>query len=141
MLPINISLESASSGLRFETVSDKTLKNMTQLNKYTFFENAIRLLQILNELDHLSDYIFLASPTFMNTFHKTENKILDNIADLAHMNSSSFSRYFKQVHYKTFTRYVNEVRNGFACKQLLKHRKSITATCYESGFNNLSNFN
>ncbi|MFV0412903.1 MAG: helix-turn-helix domain-containing protein, partial [Oscillospiraceae bacterium] len=57
------------------------------------------------------------------------------------LNPSSFSRYFKRIHRKTFTRYLNEVRVGYACKLLLEDASRITTVCCESGFSNVSNFN
>jgi AraC-like DNA-binding protein len=36
---------------------------------------------------------------------------------------------------------LNEVRIGYACKQLIDSQKTIEAICYESGFNTLANFN
>lgn len=59
---------------------------------------------------------------------------------MAHMNASSFSRYFTKIHKKTFVKFLNEIRIGYACKLLIKN-KHIATACYESGFNNISNFN
>ena len=106
-----------------------------------------------------SNYKLLASNGFINSFNKdrkqkfryhlcsiffkiSPNQIsLNNVADVACMNPSSFSRYFKRIHRKTFTEYVNELRIGFACKMLIEGKYSITDIGYESGFNNVSNFN
>ena len=38
----------------------------------------------------------------------------------------------------TFSRYLTEIRIGYACKLLMENKANISAICYESGFNNLS---
>lgn len=75
----------------------------------------------------------------MNNFK--ENIRLDKAAALAHMNTSSFSRYFSQIHKKTFTQFLNEMRIGYACKLLIENKYNVSQVCFQSGFNNLSNFN
>lgn len=66
---------------------------------------------------------------------------LAEVAALANMAENSFSRYFSQRTRKSFTSYVNEVRLSHASKLLIETNKNITDICFESGFNNLSNFN
>ena len=71
---------------------------------------------------------------------QTEIK-LESIASLANMKPQSFCRYFKSRNKKTFSRFLLEVRIGHACKLLTETDRSISEVCYESGFNNFSNFN
>ena len=66
---------------------------------------------------------------------------LEEIAEIAGMNPSAFSRYFKQKTSKTLTRYINELRVNYACELLIEERLSISQIAYECGFNNISNFN
>jgi AraC-like DNA-binding protein len=42
---------------------------------------------------------------------------------------------------RSFVEVVNEARIKFACNLLKKTEKTVLEICYESGFNNLSNFN
>ena len=77
----------------------------------------------------------------MYTFTDKNEVNLSEVAQLVGMNPSAFSRFFKRTHRKTFSRYLNEVRIGYACKLLLENENNITGTAYESGFNNISNFN
>ncbi len=67
---------------------------------------------------------------------------LEDVANEVNMNKSSFCRYFRTTTQKGFSHYLNEIRIGYACKllQVSKQRK-IAEVCFESGFNNLSNFN
>ena|SRR5690554_399213 len=66
---------------------------------------------------------------------------LDEIAGVAGMNQSAFCRFFSEKTGKTCTEYINSLRINYACKLLLEGRLTITEVCYESGFNNISNFN
>ncbi len=66
---------------------------------------------------------------------------LEQIAGVAHISPNSFCRYFKSRIKKTFSQFLMEVRIGHACKLLAETRKTIAEVCYESGFNNFSNFN
>jgi AraC-like DNA-binding protein len=66
---------------------------------------------------------------------------LDEIAEVAHMSSTAFCRYFKHHTRKTYSLFLNEIRIGQACKMLVDDQLSVGEICYKSGFNNISNFN
>src|SRR5690606_40598669 len=66
---------------------------------------------------------------------------LEEVAAIASMAPSSFSRYFKTHANKTFSEFVSEIRIGHACKLLIEKEINIAEACYESGFQTLSNFN
>ena len=71
----------------------------------------------------------------------TEKIQIENVAKIANMSYSGFSRYFKNRTKKTFSHFVNEIRIGHACKCLMENDVSISTVCFESGFNNLTHFN
>ncbi|ULT29049.1 helix-turn-helix domain-containing protein [Sphingobacterium sp. E70] len=48
---------------------------------------------------------------------------------------------FKRHTQKPFSRFVNEMRIGHACKLLMDRTLSISEICYECGYQNLTNFN
>ena len=73
--------------------------------------------------------------------HLGESLRLDEVAAHMNMSPSAFSRYFKRVMGKTFSRFVNELRVSQACRALLETGRPIAEIAFESGFNNLSNFN
>jgi len=151
--------ERAKRGIKFNGVNkNKIIKHIQSLDTLPDFNKVLSLLNILQELAVESDYELLASASFLDDFKKPENRKLEpiynyimnnfrenislnDVAALAYMNPSSFSRYFKRVQHKTLKRYINELRVGFACKLLLEKKYSMTDICFESGFNNLSNFN
>ncbi|WP_142784097.1 AraC family transcriptional regulator [Changchengzhania lutea] len=65
---------------------------------------------------------------------------LDEIANIANMNKSSFCRYFKVHTNKTFSEFLNELRVDYASKLLIEGSLSISSIGYEVGYNNLPYF-
>ncbi|UJH68774.1 AraC family transcriptional regulator [Allomuricauda sp. SCSIO 65647] len=151
-------IKRADRGLKFNKV-DEDLKNMIRkLLKKDSFSRAIALLEILHRLASHKNHESLSSLGYINSFvaeendrlHKIHEYVFNNfkkvinaneVAQEIGMNASAFSRFFKKNHRKTFTKYLNEIRVGYACKLLLESQSKITAIAYESGFNNISNFN
>ena len=66
---------------------------------------------------------------------------MEEAAAVLNMAPSSFCRYFKKKTDLTFMEYVKSVRVGIAAKLLAETDKQITQICFESGYNNLANFN
>lgn len=62
------------------------------------------------------------------------------IAEKLHMSNASFSRFFKHHTRKTFSDYITEIRISHACKILMLDHQNISQICFDSGFENLSNF-
>jgi AraC-like DNA-binding protein len=115
----------------------------------------MKVLNILHQLAKHKEISLLSSEGYFNLglgdeSDKTHEFIFTNfnqpiqlsdVAAIAQMNPSAFSRYFKRVHRKTFSRYLIEIRIGYACKLLIENKYNISSICYKSGFNNISNFN
>ena len=57
------------------------------------------------------------------------------------MSDAAFSRFFKKNTGHGFVRYVNRMRVNRACVLLTQEDRPVTEVCYDTGFNNLSNFN
>jgi len=72
--------------------------------------------------------------------HFTRRIDLEEIAAVACMSPNSFCRFFKSKTKKTFSRFLMELRVGHACKLLMESRLNNKRICFESGFNNFSNF-
>lgn len=66
---------------------------------------------------------------------------LQDIAEKAGMNKAAFCRFFKKKTGKTCFEYITELRINYACKLLKEAKLPVTQICYETGFNNISNFN
>lgn len=148
----------ARFGVKFEDIPPAFIEEIQKMLELDGFEKTMAFLHILNKLSKHKKHKLLASQGFINSFKITENKKLDKIhayifnnfnktitleevAAVAHMNTSAFSRFFKRVNRKTFSRYVSEIRIGYACKLLLEDKYNIAEVCYECGFHNISNFN
>lgn len=150
-------IEQSNLGIKFYEVDSGLIDEILLLNSIDPFNRITKLLTILDGLSKLK-FEKLVSSGFVKTFNKTENKTLDtayefifknfnqpitskDVAKIVKMNSSAFSRFFKRMHRKTFTGYLNELRIGYACKLLIEQRQNITSICYDCGYNNISNFN
>ena len=66
---------------------------------------------------------------------------LNTLADIAGMSPSAFSRFFKLHTGRNLSEYIIEQRLGYASRMLVDSTKSVAEICFQSGFNNLSNFN
>ncbi len=76
------------------------------------------------------------------TFKESRRRIyLEEVARLAHLSVEAFCRYFKLHTRKTYVNFLNEVRISHACRLLIQRNLSVEQICYETGFNNVSNFN
>ncbi|MDA0193503.1 MAG: AraC family transcriptional regulator [Bacteroidetes bacterium] len=127
--------------------------NSDEYDKIVKFLNILKLITDTPDKKKLSSLSFIDSHANLSgsrldtvyeyVFNNFKDEIsLDQIASLANMNSTSFSRYFKQTTNKTFTTFLNEVRIGFACRLIVEHGEmDIAEIGFESGYNNLSNFN
>ncbi|GAB3416574.1 AraC family transcriptional regulator [Niabella aquatica] len=73
--------------------------------------------------------------------HFREPIRLEQLAGIAHMAPNAFCRFFKLRTGKPLFDYVIDIRIGYASRLLVNTKMAITEICYESGFNNLSNFN
>lgn len=148
----------AKRGLKFLDVDKILIQEILKMVDLKGFNKTMSFLKILDKLANHKMTKVLASTGYVHSFiaskSDTQDKVqsyifnnfnkeinLSDAAKIAHMNSSAFSRYFKRVNKKTFSRYVTEIRVGYACKMLIEKKFNITEVCYESGFNNISNFN
>ncbi|HEX6891031.1 MAG TPA: AraC family transcriptional regulator, partial [Chryseolinea sp.] len=122
------------------------------------FDRVLMLLSLLNIMANSSEYKLLASEGYSNSMKETEtdrmNRVhayvmknfrekisLDDVAAIANMSPTSFSRYFKVHANKTFSDFLTEIRIGYSCKLLTGQKMTVSQVCYDSGFNTLSNFN
>lgn len=159
MKAISKMLDIASFGISFpKSTNKKIAEKIEKLGSLSGHFQVISLIDILACLCNGSKYKVLSSAGYLNTikdihvarmepvYHYVMKNFkkdipLDTVAELANMNPSSFSRYFSNYHKKTFTKFLNQIRIGYACKLLIENNQNIGSICYESGFNNISNFN
>lgn len=131
---------------------------MMEMQTMSGHQRIIALLQILEILSLTEEYKLLVRPGFIQDHTMTNNDQLTKVhgfimanfqrdislaevAKVANMSVPSFCRFFKSSTRKTFSTFLNDIRIGYACKLIVEDRYNISQICYESGFNNLSNFN
>jgi AraC-like DNA-binding protein len=151
-------MERAKYGVRFRKVSNQLSQSIKDMLELDGFSKTMSFLKILDVLSKHKNYELLVSHGYVVESHIVKDKrlskvyahifnnfnrkiTLEEVAEIAHMHTSAFSRLFKQVNHKTFSKYLSELRIGYACKLLLEGKNNIAAICYESGFQNISNFN
>ena len=159
MFDIKSFLKNSERGLDLTgTLGVEMVSDLKELLGLTGFEGISKLLNILHKLSVTNDYQYISSSNYTNTHkisetermrivheyvlkHFKENINLSTVASLSNMTEAAFCRYFKSRTNKTFSDFVKEIRIGNACKILQDENKSISQTCYESGYNTVSNFN
>jgi len=131
---------------------------MMELLRAKDFDSVLGLLNILNVLAHTSEYQLLSTAGYTNSLKETDTERMNNVhayvmenfrekitlgqvAGIANMSPTSFSRYFKTHSNKTFSDFLTEIRIGYSCKLLIEKKTNISQACYDSGFHTLSNFN
>ena len=151
-------LDKAQNGISFPMSSIlKVYNRIDNLSNFTGFEQFLSVLSILQTLS-VHDYKTLSSNSFAHAEYDTESRrvskvkeyiaanyakdiTLTELAGIAGMSPSSFSRFFKMRTGKTLSNYVIDIRLGHAARELVDTTKNISEICYSCGFNNLSNFN
>ncbi len=159
-LPMQKMLNEARKGLCFPVsaimrVYDK-LDSLSSIKEG--FYAVMQFLTILYELSKCSGARSLASSSFAKIaveddsrrILKVKNFISKNfmdeirlaqLADIAGMSPSAFSRFFKLHTGRNLTDYIIDMRLGAASRMLVDTSRSISEICFCCGFNNLSNFN
>ncbi|MDP2560044.1 AraC family transcriptional regulator [Psychrobium sp. 1_MG-2023] len=106
-------------------------KHSQPLSKSTYnFTSKIDASMI--KIDRVIDYIH---------HHYTDKITADEMAQLAHMSTNHFHRFFKKRTERTLTEFINQLRIGKACKLLINSATPIAVISDTCGFNNTSNFN
>ena len=132
-------------------------KIMAILREKDRFKKMIALLNLLNDLSAVKDYLLLdkqntslrLSATGQERLNAVMAYIVDNFqvnislagaAAAANMSPQAFCKYFKKITRKTFIEAVTDYRLDFAVRQLVHSSKPIAQIGFDSGFNDLSNF-
>lgn len=151
--------DNAAKGVLF---TGDTLQQAKMIIQQMLFESGLArvslMIRLLDILARSSSSRILSSPYF-NTIEtssesKKINKVFDyifthfkeeitlqEVADLLPMSTAAFCRLFKRKTNRTLTDFLKELRIGHAAKLLLEGEHNVTEACYQSGYNNISNFN
>lgn len=154
---VKVIIEKAKKGLFIEAIKNKHLPLL--IEKLCHSNSLLRITTLLECIQAFADHQTkkLSSEGFINAFSLLENdrinaiynyslsnfnrKIpLEEIAAFVNLEPNSFCRFFKSRTGKTYTRFLQEIRVGQACKFLIENKQSLKQICFASGFNNFSCF-
>lgn len=160
LAPIRKLFDESAGGVVFdaEAISKVANRLYALVSIDSGFAGVLELMGILNQLaidgryHRLSSNSFVSfSPTcdsrrvqkvqdYINANYKDEIRLGD-LAELAGMTPTAFSRFFKLRTGRSVSDYVIDVRLGHASQMLVSTTLSVAEICYACGFNNVSNFN
>jgi AraC-like DNA-binding protein len=156
--PIGQLFERASLGLSFAgRTKARVVEKLKAMKELNHFEQLLALLEVfqllaastevtvLNQQDtsvrlFLDDKIRMGAVYKYIHAHYNAHPDVNSVAASVHLSTPAFCRYFRKQTKMTFTDFVNQYRIAQA-KTLLLRDNSISAVCYEVGFESLSYFN
>lgn len=156
---IELLLDDARYGIEFHGETAKLgARFLRRIGQATATRRVLLFLETLDELNRSRERRTLSSreyaPTLNHSVSDTINRVINflisnltediRLSDVAHycgMSDSVFSRFFKKNTGHGFVRYLNRMRINRGCILLTQGDKPVTDICFETGFNNLSNFN
>jgi AraC-like DNA-binding protein/mannose-6-phosphate isomerase-like protein (cupin superfamily) len=152
-------LKRASRGVHFPTDFIRKITNkIIKVSKSNGFERIIFLQELLQSLAKTNEYKLLAGELYqtenqnftnyrltkvmlyLNTNYQRKIE-LETVAEIANLHPAAFCRFFKEKSGKSLSEFVNDLRIGYACRLIIEGKMTVSQIAYESGFNNLSNFN
>ena len=157
--PLKKVLQDSSRGIKFSLKTrEKIIPLMNKIIKLSMTRQLYALLSIFKIVSKCIDYTILCSPLFMEPLHTGVNTpmqkaiqyILQNfqkdatiegVLAYTKMSNTSFCKAFKTSYRMTFKEYLLSIRIGYACNLLTDHSLNISEIAYNSGFENISNFN
>lgn len=159
MSNIRTMFDNSKRGILFSRPTiEKIAPRILSISKQSGFDSIIELLSILHDLSTSRDSQLLSNSTFTNEeFFYNSRRIekvfehmnanfskqitLYDVAKIANMPCSSFSRFIRKRTGVTFMDCLNEIRLGHISRMLIDTTQSISEIAYTCGFNNMANFN
>ena len=152
-------LYTATQGCKlYGETKSKIIPIMEKMINQDDFERFYAVFSIFKIHGLTDEYKLLSSPAF-HIPYKTEDedpmkKVIqfihqnfqkeikvNELQEISNMSNTTFFTSFKKRYRMTFKKYLLQIRIGYACQLLLDDSFNISQIGYESGFNNLSNFN
>jgi AraC-like DNA-binding protein len=149
----------SARGLRFTGRTQKAVaRRMEGLDRLQGLARLAALLEILDELARSRDVRPLSGRRWVPGHRPGDAERIDRVcrflnercldrvslaeaAQVAHLSIPAFCRMFRRTTGKTLVGYLNELRTGEACRELIETERPVSEIAFGSGFNNLSNFN
>jgi AraC-like DNA-binding protein len=159
LAPVRRLLDRAAHGLRFGGRTQKAVaRRMEEMQRLQGLGRLAALLEVLDQLARSREQRPLSSREFVPALRPgdagridrvcrilnerfTERVTLAEAAAAAHLSVPAFSRFFRRKTGRTLVAYLNELRTSLACRELIETERSVSDIAFDSGFNNLSNFN
>ena len=150
---------SSKGGFQILSKKSKLLKEtLTNLKEKDGLEKLVLFVQLIHQLSGKKDFKHLSGITGQKAIKAFDGSRLNNIlefsfkeshraislaeiAKVANMTKTAFCKYFKTRTGKPYSGFLNGIRVNNACKALLESEELIATIGYQTGFNNLSNFN
>jgi AraC-like DNA-binding protein len=137
---------------------DQIIRIMYQMMETNATAQLYKLFSIFEILSSSKELKTLSSPSFLESFNLSENEpiqramkfIMQNfqrqihvkeLLQVTNMSNTAFCNAFRYTYRMSFSTYLMKLRIGYASRQLLSGAKNISEVAYDSGFDNLSNFN
>jgi AraC-like DNA-binding protein len=156
---INKLLDAATRGVKI--IGNTQTRVAAKMKKLIYKEGLTRILyliEILHSISSSGEIEYINNETYSGYMQKSEsdrlNQIckyvnanfknnikLKDVADIAHLTTQSFCRFFKTRMSKNFIDYLHEVRISYACRYLIETDKTISEIAYNTGFKTVPNFN
>jgi AraC-like DNA-binding protein len=152
-------LDSAKSGIEFVDYDmEKAKSYLAAIRDLRGVQRIVKFLEFLEDLNEWKQKSSLSFTEFNSQLSAdSQSKInevvnfvisnyqekisLDEVASIANMSKSAFSRYFMKNTGNRFSDFVSRIRIGKACTLLLDTNDSVASIAFASGYNNLANFN
>lgn len=149
-------LQSCRHGLHFK--NSKPFKELIlSLPGKTGVEKITGLIDLLNQLSQQKGRKLASAEYDISQAKNSEPRInkvctyveqnfakpitINDAASIINISPSAFCKFFKRATGKTFSDYVNDLRVGYACYQLIETDKQISTIARSAGFESLTYFN
>ena len=151
--------ENSKRGLMFQKAAIESIApRILALEHKNGFDSILELLSIINDMSLYRDVRLLSDLSFtVDQFNSNSRRIenvfkfmntnfskqitLGDVAAIAHMTKTSFSRFIKQRTGFSFVESRDEIRLGHVSKMLIDTSNSVAEIAFKCGFNNMANFN
>jgi AraC-like DNA-binding protein/quercetin dioxygenase-like cupin family protein len=149
-------LQNCKYGLHFKN-SDAVKQMILSLPGKTGYEKITDLIWILGQLAKQKGTRLASSEYDITKAKSNEQRInqvctyleenfskpitISNAAAIINISQSAFCKFFKRATGKTFSDYLNDIRIGYACYQLIETDKQISTIARNAGYDSVSYFN
>lgn len=152
-------LERSAGGLSFHgDTRERVAAMLRALERTEGFSRILRLLEMLDILSRSEEYEVLSRFRYPRPLHPRHHDRMERVyahlmarftkpvrlAEVAHvagMTETAFCRYFREHTNRTFSRFVAELRVGYACRLLAEEELPVMRVGIACGYPTLSNFN